>query len=247
MQKATILTALLLMALVLPMLQAQSVFTPNIISNTIYQNTNSSLLYLYATSNTLQAYIGSNTSNLSQVANLTSAYNTITTLIIPPKWYYKIIFTTAYFKAYNISTPSYLISIPQTVIPQYAFPAELFFAIGLLLSITMLLFVFRLGGPKPSLLAGITGFAIGMTAVILILFSLQYTTTLTTSAYTINAITSQLSVSSATAVSTPLATNKLIGTLAYAFALLDIFTSLIYLFEAGFLWNIRNRNKKYEK
>jgi hypothetical protein len=67
----------------------------SIATNTLYQNSNYSTLYIYATSNSgLKAWLGLNQSQMQMVI---SDYNNTALLVVPPQWYYKFNFTTGNF------------------------------------------------------------------------------------------------------------------------------------------------------
>ncbi|MGC8940922.1 MAG: hypothetical protein ACP5JY_02725 [Candidatus Nanoarchaeia archaeon] len=67
----------------------------SIATNTLYQNSNYSTLYIYATSNSgLKAWLGLNQSQMQMVI---SDYNNTALLVVPSQWYYKFNFTTGNF------------------------------------------------------------------------------------------------------------------------------------------------------
>ena len=81
----------------------------SIASNTLYQNSNYSTLYIYATtSSKLQAWLGANQSQMQLVINdqgqlvttltgVSLTYNDTALLVVPPGWYYKFNFTSGNF------------------------------------------------------------------------------------------------------------------------------------------------------
>ena len=80
-----------------PSLSVGSPFTMNVVSNTIYQNTNSTPLAIYATTHaaTLTGYLG-NSTNLMKVISL-GAYNISAYMLVEPNEYYKFNYTNATF------------------------------------------------------------------------------------------------------------------------------------------------------
>ena len=96
----------------LPSLSVGSPFTMNVVSNTIYQNTNSSTLYIYSITHSapLTAWLGSNTSNMPEVVDerggsvdvagvlySLTGYNMSAVLAVPQGQYYKFNYTDASF------------------------------------------------------------------------------------------------------------------------------------------------------
>ena len=74
--------------------------TANIVSNTIYQNTNSSMLSIYATARNsiLLGYISPNDTSLTEVVTAgATGYNMTAIVNVPNKWYYKFNYTDASF------------------------------------------------------------------------------------------------------------------------------------------------------
>lgn len=61
----------------------------NIVSNTIYQNNNSSMLTIYITGNSISAWLGPNNTNLYYIATGNSM------ITVPQEFYYKINYTSA--------------------------------------------------------------------------------------------------------------------------------------------------------
>ena len=81
----------------IPSLSVGNPFTMNIVSNTIYQNTNSTPLAIYATTHsaTLAGYLGNSTS-LTKVISV-GAYNMSAYMLVEPQEYYKFNYTNATF------------------------------------------------------------------------------------------------------------------------------------------------------
>ncbi|MGC8649287.1 MAG: hypothetical protein ACP5UN_03680 [Candidatus Micrarchaeia archaeon] len=108
---------LLLFILLIGISFASSLGSLTIVSNTVYQNTNSSPLYIYTTtSSSLKGWMGSSTTNLQLVMNdqatneITLQYNDTSLLVVPPEWYYKFNFTNGTFYGEYITTqPSNII------------------------------------------------------------------------------------------------------------------------------------------
>ena len=92
-RKYIILIALML----LPLASAASPFTMNVVSNTIYQNTNSTPLAIYAITHSaaLNGYLGNSTS-LTKVISI-GAYNMSAYMLVEPNEYYKFNYTNATF------------------------------------------------------------------------------------------------------------------------------------------------------
>ena len=82
-----------------------SVYTMNIISNTVYLNSNSTVLYVYAGStNSLQSYLSLNGSVLSPVFNSSTQ-----TLVVPSNAFYMFNYTgTGYFTGQFINESLWL-------------------------------------------------------------------------------------------------------------------------------------------
>ena len=81
----------------IPSLSVGNPFTMNIVSNTIYQNTNSTPLAIYATTHsaTLAGYLGNSTS-LTKVISV-GVYNISAYMLVEPQEYYKFNYTNATF------------------------------------------------------------------------------------------------------------------------------------------------------
>ena len=130
-------------------------------------------------------------------------------------------------------------------VPQYSYVAITLFAIGVLLSFFMILRVFGLVRVWQGygLSEGLKGFAIGMSGVILLLYSLFYTVQASAPQYTIagaNAIVQTTSISSV-----PLAKNSMFNLVGYAFIWIDMILSFVYIFIALILFRRSRAEKKY--
>ena len=95
--KSTLIYSAILFAIFIGMASAASPFTMNIVSNTLYQNTNSTPLAIYATTHsaTLTGYLGNSTS-LTKVISV-GAYNMSAYMLVEPNEYYKFNYTNATF------------------------------------------------------------------------------------------------------------------------------------------------------
>ena len=130
-------------------------------------------------------------------------------------------------------------------VPQYSYVAITLFAIGVLLSFFMILRIVGLVRVWQGygLSEGLKGFAIGMSAVILLLYSLFYTVQASAPQYTIagaNAIVQATSISSV-----PLARNSMFNLIGYVFIWIDIFISVVYIFFALAFYSRSRKEKKY--
>ncbi len=222
---------------------ATAPFAMNIISNTIYQNTNSTPLAIYAITHSaaLTGYLGNSTSSTKILAG----YNMSAYMLVEPQEYYKFNFTNATFSGQYVPLNIYMISTKTINSPQYSTTAQALFAIGILLSIILLLLVFRVLKFNVGIMGGIEGFAVGMIAAVLIIYALQFTSLIQVSPYTINAFNTTLSVQSQSATTTPLATNILFGSLGYAFIFVDVILSFIYMFLAILVYKNERTKRKY--
>ena len=239
---------------------ATSPFAMNIISNTLYQNTNSTQLSIYSTTHsaTLTGYLG-NSISLTKVIGLNggsititgvvyslAGYNMSAYMLVEPKEYYKFNFTNATFIGqYSPSSGIYLLSTKTIEAPQYSGTAQALLAAGLLLSIVMLLLVFRVLKLNVGIIGGIEGFAVGMIAALLIIYSLQFVSVIQVQPYAINAFNSTLSVTAQSASTTPLAAQPIFAVISYAFAFMDLILSLIYIFLAMLVFRAKRNRKKY--
>ena len=88
----------LIVLMLLPLASAASPFTMNVVSNTIYQNTNSTPLAIYAVAHsaTLKGYLGNSTS-LTKVIELNGGLNMSAYMLVEPQEYYKFNYTNATF------------------------------------------------------------------------------------------------------------------------------------------------------
>jgi hypothetical protein len=130
-------------------------------------------------------------------------------------------------------------------VPEYSYVAITLFAIGVLLSFFFILRVMGLVRVWQGygLSEGIKGFAIGMSGVILLLYSLFYTVQASAPQYTIagaNAIVQATSISSV-----PLVKNSMFNLVGYVFIWIDIILSFVYIFIALAFYSRSRKEKKY--
>ena len=130
-------------------------------------------------------------------------------------------------------------------VPRYSYVAITLFAIGILLSFFMILRVLGLVRVWQGygLSEGLKGFAIGMSGVILLLYSLFYTVQASAPQYTIagvNAIVQATSISSV-----PLARNSMFNLVGYVFIWIDMILSFVYIFIALIFYSRSRAEKKY--
>lgn len=150
--KSTLIYSAILFAIFIGMASAASPFTMNIVSNTLYQNTNSTPLEIYAITHsaTLTGYLGNSTSltkvidlrggsvTISSVVYSLTGYNMSAYMLIEPNEYYKFNFTNATFIGqYLPKSSSSLAIIPQEVVSVSSINlyALLPFAVGLILGL----------------------------------------------------------------------------------------------------------------
>jgi hypothetical protein len=149
--KRTIIYSVIIFAVFISITSAASPFTMNIVSNTLYQNTNSTPLSIYSITHSapLSAYLGSSPSNMLEVAyenggSVTvsstvyslEGYNMSSYMLVEPNEYYKFNYTNATFIGqYNPSLS--LAIIPQEVVSVSSINiyALLPFAVGLILGL----------------------------------------------------------------------------------------------------------------
>ena len=150
--KSTLIYSAIIFAVFIGIASATSPFTMNIVSNTLYQNTNSTPLEIYAITHsaTLTGYLGNSTSltkvidlrggsvTISSVVYSLTGYNMSAYMLIEPNEYYKFNFTNATFIGqYLPKSSSSLAIIPQEVVSVSSINlyALLPFAVGLILGL----------------------------------------------------------------------------------------------------------------
>jgi hypothetical protein len=147
-----ILPIILIISILIGISSAASPFAMNLVSNTIYQNTNSTPLSIYTITHSarLTGYLGNSTS-LNEIIDLNggsititgvvyslAGYNMSAYMLVEPNEYYKFNFTNATFTGqYSQKPSSSLTLIPQEIIDVSAtnLYALLPFATGLLLGL----------------------------------------------------------------------------------------------------------------
>ena len=136
--KSTLIYSAIIFAVFIGITSAASPFTMNIVSNTLYQNTNSTPLAIYAIaqSSPLAGYLGNSTS-LTKVISV-GAYNMSAYMLVEPNEYYKFNYTNATFRGQYLSkSSSSLAIIPQEIVSVSSINlyALLPFAVGLILGL----------------------------------------------------------------------------------------------------------------
>jgi hypothetical protein len=263
-----IIIAPLLLLLMAQLSFGTTPFQMNINPNTAYQNTNSTPLSIYVVTHSAQltGYLG-NSITMPEVMEMTggsvtisnivyslAGYNMSGYMLVEPQSYYKFNFTSAnfigqYAPATSIATSNnvYLVSTTAISAPQYSTTAQLLFAAGLILSVVLLLLVFRILKFNIGIMGGLAGFAVGMVSAVLLIFSLQFTSLVKAQPYTINALSSTLSVQAQTATTTLLATQPIFAIIGYSFILMDFILGFIYLFLAMLVYRNDRIKRKYGK
>ena len=117
---------------------------------------------------------------------------------------------------------------------------------GIALSIVGILMIFRVLGPRPSMIAGIIGLCIDLIAAMAIIFGMIYIGTAAQQAYTINAFSQQLTVSNSTINTTAFGSNNAVGGIGFAFIFIDFILGFAYFFLATFIYRDGRKEKKYK-
>ncbi len=149
--KTTIIYSVIIFAIFISITSAASPFVMSIASNTLYQNTNSTPLAIYAITHsaTLKGYLGNSTSlikvidlrggsiTITGVVYSLAGYNMSAYMLVEPQEYYKFNFTNATFIGQYSPTSSSLAIIPQEVVSVSSINlyALLPFAVGLILGL----------------------------------------------------------------------------------------------------------------
>ena len=185
---------------------------------------------------------------ISSIVYALSGYNMSAYMLVEPNEYYKFNFTNAifigqYVPAQNSST--YLISAQSITIPQYSATAQILFAVGIIISVLLLLLVFRIIKFNVGIIGGLTGFAIGMIGALLIIYALQFTSVIQVPQRTINAFNSILTVNPQTLTTTVLASQKMFAILGYSFTFMDFVIGFIYIFLSTLVYQNNRNRKKY--
>ena len=241
--KYIILIALML----LPLAGAASPFTMNIASNTLYQNTNSTPLAIYAIAHsaTLKGYLGNSTS-LMEVISL-GAYNMSTYMLVEPQEYYKFNFTNATFIGQYQPLPAQAqqsIFFPESGMSQYASGALALFAIGLLMYISLILYAFTnmLPKSKSAKINMLLIFSLALATVAVLVFSAFYQVQLSIPPYQIVSGNSITTINVQATLSTPLATSSFFGPIIM---LLAITATLLGLVLPAYYFIESARRKRY--
>ena len=216
--------------MLLPLASATSPFTMNVVSNTIYQNTNSTPLAIYATTHsaTLAGYLGNSTS-LTKVISV-GAYNMSAYMLVEPNEYYKFNFTNATFIGqYQPSQAQQSIFFPESGLSQYAPGALALFAIGLLMYISLILYAFtnmlpKSKNPKINILLI---FSLALATVAVLVFSAFYQVQLSIPPYQIVSGNSITTINVQAMLSTPLATSSLFGPIIMLLAITATLLGLV--------------------
>ncbi len=243
-----ILTLLVLIS-IFSVVNASSIKSLAISSNSVYQNTNSSPLYIYATtSSQLKGWLGASSNSLQLAINdqamivttltgISLTYNDTTLLVVPPQWYYKFNFTSGNFIGEYISTPSpstFLISSIQVSSSQYSSTALWIYFFGMLFTIINILNIFFYSKFE-KMITGIKHFvfsvALGLFAASLIALSLYYTSTISIPQYNItNATNTLFTIHSISLTTQSLSTNKTLTLFSLGIISIDLFSTLIFIF-----------------
>ena len=250
---------LLIALMLLPLAGAASPFTMNIVSNTIYQNTNSTPLAIYAIAHsaTLKGYLGNSTS-LTKVIDLRggsititgvvyslAGYNMSAYMLVEPQEYYKFNFTNATFIGqYLPQSQSQSIFFPESGMSQYASGALALFAIGLLMYISLILYAFTnmLPKSKSAKINMLLIFSLALATVAVLVFSAFYQVQLSIPPYQIASGNSITTINVQATLSTPLATSPLFGPIIM---LLSITATLLGLVLPAYYFIESTRRKRY--
>lgn len=235
---------LFLFALVLaPLTFGATPFAMNIVTNTIYQNTNNTPLGIYAItqSATLRGYLG----NATSMPKVITGFNMSAFMLVKPGQYYKFNYTNATFNGEYIPLNTYLLNTKTITAPQYSAVAQMLFALGIVVSLILLFLTFRILKLNAGMMGGIAGFAVGMGGALLLIYALQFVSVAQVQPYTINAFNVPLAVNAQQVTTQPLATEVVFGTVGNAFLMMDMFISFGYLFLAMLVYREKRRNRKY--
>ena len=235
---------LFLFALVLaPLTFGATPFAMNIVTNTIYQNTNNTPLGIYAItqSATLRGYLG----NATSMPKVITGFNMSAFMLVKPGQYYKFNYTNATFNGEYIPLNTYLLNTKTITAPQYSAVAQMLFALGIVVSLILLFLTFRILKLNTGMMGGIAGFAVGMGGALLLIYALQFVSVAQVQPYTINAFNVPLAVNAQQVTTQPLATEVVFGTVGNAFIMMDIFISFGYLFLAMLVYREKRRDRKY--
>ena len=247
--------------LLLPLASAASPFTMNILSNTLYQNTNSTPLAIYAIthSTTLTGYLGNSTSlikviklnggsiTITGVVYSLAGYNMSTYMLVEPNEYYKFNYTNATFigqyQAPQAQAQQSLF-LSELGLSQYAPGALALFAIGLLMYISLILYAFTnmLPKSKNAKINMLLIFLLALATVAVLIFSAFYQVQLSIPQYQVVSGNSITTINVQAMLSTPLATSSLFGPIIM---LLSITATLLGLVLPAYYFIESTRRKRY--
>ena len=235
----------LIVLMLLPLASAASPFTMNVVSNTLYQNTNSTPLAIYAITHSavLNGYLGNSTS-LTKVISI-GAYNMSAYMLVEPNEYYKFNYTNATFIGQYLPQPqSQNTFFPESGLSQYASGALALFAIGFLMYISLILYAFTnmLPKSKSAKINMLLIFSLALATVAVLVFSAFYQVQLSIPPYQIASGNSITTINVQATLSTPLATSPLFGPII---TLLSITATLLGLVLPAYYFIEGTRRKKY--
>ena len=236
---------LLIALMLLPLAGATSPFTMNVVSNTLYQNTNSTPLAIYTITHsaTLNGYLGNSTS-LTKVISV-GAYNMSAYMLIEPQEYYKFNYTNATFIGqYSPQSQSQSMFFPESGMSQYASGALALFAIGLFMYISLILYAFTnmLPKSKSAKINMLLIFSLALATVAVLVFSAFYQVQLSIPSYQIVSGNSITTINVQATLSTPLATSSFFGPIIM---LLSITATLLGLVLPAYYFIESARRKRY--
>ena len=246
--------------MLLPLAGAASPFTMNIASNTLYQNTNSTPLAIYAIAHsaTLKGYLGNSTSlikvidlrggsiTITGVVYSLAGYNMSAYMLVEPQEYYKFNFTNATFIGqYSPQSQSQSMFFPESGMSQYASGALALFAIGLLMYISLILYAFTnmLPKSKNAKINMLLIFSLALATVAVLVFSAFYQVQLMIPPYQIVSGNSITTINVQATLSTPLATSSFFGPIIM---LLAITATLLGLVLPAYYFIESARRKRYK-
>ena len=249
----------LIVLMLLPLASAASPFTMNVVSNTIYQNTNSTPLAIYAIahSTTLKGYLGNSTSlvkvidlrggsiTITGVVYSLTGYNMSAYMLVEPNEYYKFNYTNATFIGQYLPQPqSQNTFFPESGLSQYASGALALFAIGFLMYISLILYAFTnmLPKSKSAKINMLLIFSLALATVAVLVFSAFYQVQLSIPPYQIVSGNSITTINVQATLSTPLATSSFFGPIIM---LLAITATLLGLVLPAYYFIESARRKRY--
>ena len=250
----------LIVLMLLPLASAASPFTMNVVSNTLYQNTNSTPLAIYAIahSTTLKGYLSNSTSlvkvidlrggsiTITGVVYSLAGYNMSAYMLVEPQEYYKFNYTNATFIGqYSPQSQSQSMFFPESGMSQYASGALALFAIGLFMYISLILYAFTnmLPKSKSAKINMLLIFSLALATVAVLVFSAFYQVQLSIPSYQIVSGNSITTINVQATLSTPLATSSFFGPIIM---LLAITATLLGLVLPAYYFIESARRKRYK-